>query len=442
MSTCADYRKTKMDKLISPPQDLVSYILRLAKWPFSYLEGIVSYPVLREDGSLLSINGYDEPSGLYYHPSEDLIIPEIPEHPTKDDAIQANRLIMEEVFVDFPFEDDASRANALAGLLSPVVRPMIKGHVPMMLMDKPSLGTGASLIMEIISIIAIGEVAEMKSPPSTEDEWRKVITSALRGGSNLMFLDNIETTLRSPSLARVLTSSIWSDRYLGKSEILSLPQRSCWYANGNRLALSGDLPRRCYLVQMDAKMARPWERDTDLFRHPDIRGWVKDNRGELLTALLTMARAWVDAGHPPGTRKVLGGYEEWVKILGGILSYAGVSGFLDNSEILYRETDEGNDQWQRFFEVWYSIFGDRNVESKDVIMYLHKPDHDFAIEAPEEISKAMGGSKAGRVIRVAKALGKKEKVRYANGHMLIKHKDKRDNKKLWQLKKFDDAPGG
>jgi hypothetical protein len=117
-----------------------------------------------------------------------------------------------------------------------------------------------------------------------------------------------------------------------------------------------------------------------------------------------MGRSWVEAGRPPGTKKVLGSYEEWVWTLAGILSYAGVNGFLDNLNVLYHETDEGNDQWQRFFEVWQSIFGERNVEAKEVVMYLSKPDHEFAIEAPEEISKAMSGNKISRVIRVGKAL--------------------------------------
>ncbi len=440
MSRCADYRKTQMDKLIPPPNFLVTNILSLSEWPFSYLKGIVTYPVLRKDGSLLSKPGYDEASGLYYHPSEDLNIPEIPEHPTREDAIKASKLIMEEVFVDFPFENEASKASALAGLLSPVVRSMIDGFVPMMLIDKPSPGTGASLLLEIISLIATGEVAEMRSPPGTEEEWRKMITSALREGSNLMFFDNIDATLKSPSLVRVLTSPKWAERLLGKSEMLSLKQGTNLYANGNRLAIGGDLSRRCHLAQMDAGMPRPWERNPSLFRHPNIKGWVKENRGPLLAALLTMARAWVEAGRPSGTEKVLGSFQEWVEILGGILSYAGVSGFLDNLETLYRETDEGNDQWQRFFAIWHSIFGDRKVEAKEVVMYLDKADHDFSIEAPEEISKAMGGNKAGRVIRVAKALGKKNKVRYTNGYMLIRHEDTSEKKKLWQLKKYDEAP--
>jgi hypothetical protein len=191
MSRCADYRKTDMDKLIPPPNYLVRNILSLPKWPFSHINGIVTWPVLREDGSLLSEPGYDKKSGLYYNVSEGLTIPNIPDRPTKKDAKNALKYIMDNVFVNFPFEDKASIANALVGLLTPIVRPMIKGNVPMMLVDKPSPGTGASLFLEVLSLIATGEVAEMKSPPGTEEEWRKMITSTLREGSLMKFLDNL-----------------------------------------------------------------------------------------------------------------------------------------------------------------------------------------------------------------------------------------------------------
>jgi hypothetical protein len=277
----------------------------------------------------------------------------------------------------------------------------------------------------------------MKSPPGNEEEWRKMITSTLKEGPAIICIDNIDARIKSASLARALTLSQWSDRLLTRSNMLSLPQRACWYANGNRLALSGDTPRRCYLVRMDAKMAHPWERDASSFTHPDLRTWVKENRGKLLAALLTMARAWVVADRPPATGKVIGSFSEWVDVLGGILNYAQVSGFLDNLDELYREADEGADQWQNFFEIWYSIFGDKIVSTKDIVMQLDEPDHDFSTEAPEEISKAMSGNKRGRVIRVGLALTRKHKVRYKNGHMLIKSQDKAGNKKTWQLTKID-----
>ena len=43
---------------------------------------------------------------------------------------------------DFPFVDDASRANSLALMLTPILRQAIPGPVPLALIDKPKRGTG------------------------------------------------------------------------------------------------------------------------------------------------------------------------------------------------------------------------------------------------------------------------------------------------------------
>lgn len=108
LSRSADYRKTDMSTLCSPPSHLIKDILTLSEFPFPYLAGIISSPVLREDGSLLSAPGYDEASNLYYNEPGNLEIPDIPDSPTKEDAIQACEFVMDNVFVDFPFEENYS----------------------------------------------------------------------------------------------------------------------------------------------------------------------------------------------------------------------------------------------------------------------------------------------------------------------------------------------
>jgi hypothetical protein len=210
--------------------------------------------------------------------------------------------------------------------------------------------------MDLISVVATGEKSANLSPPDNEEEWRKQITSWLRDGSPLISLDNIASDLKSPSLSRALTSNPWRDRVLGKPDDAKYPQVACWYANGNSLTLGGDLPRRSYLVQMDAKSPRPWERITKEFHHEDILGWVTAHRAEVLAKIMIMARAWVVAGRPAGKHtKVLGGFNAFTDVLGGILSYAGVEMFLDNMDRLYETLDSEGDEWDQFWEVWYSF---------------------------------------------------------------------------------------
>jgi hypothetical protein len=414
-----------------PPINLVRGIMALDAWDIPYINGLISAPVVRADGSLLLEPGYDEATGLCYRPDATLALSRIPENPTKKDAEAAAKLIVDEVLHDFPFVDNASKAGALAAFLTPIIRPMIRGCVPLCLVDKPSPGTGASKLLDLVSIVATGRAMAALSPPGDEEEWRKLITGLMRDGAALACIDNIASDLKADALSRVLSSAIWKDRTLGKPDAVEYPQRACWYATGNNLTLSGDLPRRSHLIQLDAKLARPWERTT--FKHANINQWVAENRGRLLAALLTMARGWVVAGSPNGgCKSIVGGFDEWVSIVGGILSFAGISGFLGNLSKLYEEVDVGSDEWAEFFQAWYA-WNKAGVTSNGVLEQMRNPYTDLAKCAPSEIAEKIKYHSAGDAKKVGIALRKKLNVRYKNGLMLSQEFDTHLNQKVWKV---------
>src|SRR5690242_4819894 len=103
----------------APPDDIVQDLLRgRGQWPFPPLEALVEFPVFRPDGSLLDTPGYDQVTALAYEPVPGLSIPPIPEQPSEDDLVAAITLI-EEAIGEFPFQDQACHANAIALLLTP-----------------------------------------------------------------------------------------------------------------------------------------------------------------------------------------------------------------------------------------------------------------------------------------------------------------------------------
>jgi hypothetical protein len=61
-------------------------------------------------------------------------------------------------------------------------------------------------------------------------------------------------------------------------------------------------------------MDRPWLRALEDFRHPDLRAWALENRGDLIWAALVLIQAWIDQGRPPG-KVTLGSYESWARIV-------------------------------------------------------------------------------------------------------------------------------
>ncbi len=52
----------------------------------------------------------------------------------------------------------------------------------------------------------------------------------------------------------------------------------------------------------------------------------------------------------------LGSYEAWRNVIGGILSTAGISGFLGNMAEFYDAADEDTPQWSAFLEAWLEAY--------------------------------------------------------------------------------------
>ncbi|HET8851890.1 MAG TPA: hypothetical protein VFN02_05135, partial [Ktedonobacteraceae bacterium] len=341
----------------APPDIVVRDIMALGSWPFPPIETLIEFPVFRPDGTLVDRPGYDRLMRLVYVPVKTLKIPPILDRPSQQDIAVALALL-HELIGEFPFEDKASYANALALLLTPLIRQYIHGHVPLALIDATRPGTGKSLLAEIVAMIATGRQAAMMPAPYDDDEWRKRIASTLAKGATVITIDNIKGKLQAASLDLALTSYVFEDRILGQSKMGTYAQRATWMATGNNIQLGGDLPRRSYWIRMDAHTDKPCARTS--FKH-DLNTWVPEHRGELIAALLTLARAWFAGGKPAANVPPIGSFQSWVDTIGGILSYAGIEGFLGNLPTLYEQADEDATQWAAFLRAWREHYEDQEV---------------------------------------------------------------------------------
>jgi hypothetical protein len=207
----------------------------------------------------------------------------------------------------------------------------------LLLIDSPAAGSGKTLLGEVTALIATGRPGSLFSAPGLAEECRKALTSVLLQGAPVIIIDNISSRLESSDLCRALTAETYSDRLLGGNSIAELRVLSTWIGTGNNIQVGGDMPRRCYWCRIDAKTSEPFRRVG--FRHPKLKLWVTQNRRELLAALLVMARAWFAAGQPASSAPPMGSFEEWVRVVGGILSYVGISGFLENADTMQSTSD-------------------------------------------------------------------------------------------------------
>jgi hypothetical protein len=422
----------KGETRVSPPDVVVKDIQALDGWPFPPLEAVVESPVMRPDGTIFDAPGYDPETRLYYRPVEGFDMPPIPQAPAAEDIAAAISLL-DEAVGEFPYEDGASAANTLALMLTALVRQVVRGPVPLALIDKPQAGTGGSLLAETVAVIGSGRTAEMLGAPRDEEEWRKQITAKLSAGATMITVDNVEGALYAPSLARALTARTWTDRVLGRSETVTVSQRATWIATGNNIQLRGDLPRRCYWIRLDARESRPWQRQN--FRHPDLLGWVTRNRGRLVHALLTVARGWFAAGKPKAPDlPQLGSFEAWTEIVGGMVAYAGIPGFLGNLSALYDKADEGNAEWEEFLLAWWETFAEEPVTVAQLTKRVETAD-ELREALPPDLAEALDKSKGSFSRRLGNALSKRSGTRYGEDALRVVKAGELRRAVRWKLDK-------
>ena len=125
--------------------------------------------------------------------------------PTAIDITEARRLLETELLGDFPFVDAADKAHAVALLLLFFARDLIDADMPLHLIEKPEVGTGAGKLADCCMIPALGGRQAVITDCNDEDEWRKRIFATLLAAPEAVLLDNV-VKITSHQLAALFTS--------------------------------------------------------------------------------------------------------------------------------------------------------------------------------------------------------------------------------------------
>jgi len=332
-SVCRPYVvKAKKDGTLSeanvrvPRIFSVMYLDWRGEWRLPPLSGITTGPLLQDDGTINSTEGYDRASGMWCENVPDLT-GLVPERPTKDDAVAALHLIRE-IFRTFCFADaetidDAAGGAAvvntakapgkdessfLVALLTAVCRPSLHLAPGVLLRAAPMSGAGAGkgLLARCICIIAFGREPHAVTAGATAEELEKRIAAELIEGSPALFLDNLnDTAFKSNLLASAITERPARVRLLGRSQMVPLNSSAFIVLTGNGLTVSEDLARRFVAVDFDPRTEDPEARSFAT----DIRAEVTRRRRELLSALLAIWR-WGRLAGDIKRGRALGSFEQ------------------------------------------------------------------------------------------------------------------------------------
>ena len=116
-----------------------------------------------------------------------------------------------------------------------------------------------------------------------------------------------------------MTACTIKGRLLGQSREIEVENSMTIFLTGNGCTISPDLRRRLLIVELFLREARPEDRT---ILHPLDDAAILRLRGDILSALWSITRAWSEAGRPKPS-KSHPSFPAWSAIIGGILEHAG-----------------------------------------------------------------------------------------------------------------------
>lgn len=348
------------------PEDVAKHCFHRDNKPGAELAGIRTTPHFDSNWRRNDSHGYNATTAVYLDLGN-LDVPRVSEAPSDKEVCEAKRLFIEDVFGDFPIgglnrntlvtkvldgEPVADAANLIGMCLQPFCRDGIDGPTPLYMLTKPMPGTGASLIVDLAATIATGDVAPPQPLPINAEELEKTMLAIAIGDEEICNFDNLNFTVSGGALASNLTARKVRGRLLSTSRIVDAPVRNLWVGTANNVEASTEILRRIVMIELDAHMAHPETRSG--WRHDDVMGWVKEHRGRLVWAALTLIQNWVAKGRPTDGVPVVNSYENWSRVIGGILNAAGINGFLGNQarKLSYATTGGDNNVQALMQHLW------------------------------------------------------------------------------------------
>lgn len=346
-------------RTIDPPASIAAVLAaRAGRWRLRSVVAVTTCPTLRPDGSVLSAPGYDAATRIYYMPASNLCMPTLAAHPTQNDA-KAAVALLSDLLAGFPLVTDADKAVALSLMVSAVVRGAL-GMVPVHAFTAPTPGTGKSYIADVATVITSGRWCPVITPGRTEEELEKRLGAMLLAGYPIISLDNISNGLSGDALCQIAERPTVRIRLLGKSETPECEFRGIIIANGNNLAVIGDMTRRVILGTLDSGEERPEDRK---FKFDPVRQVLAD-RGRYIAAAMTIPRAYLAAGRPD-KRPGLASYTEWSDMVRSALVWADCGDPVETMKVI-RDTDPVLTTLRTVLECWRDVFSGEGKTAAEV----------------------------------------------------------------------------
>ena len=300
-----------------------------------------------------------------------------------DMELKEAKEIIESLFIEFPFKEEIYRTNAISALITPFLRgifPRANNRTPIFIIEANRERAGKDYLMGIIQIVYDGYANE--DPPistgqhnsNNNEELRKKIISCLMEGRRSLHFANNKGFLNNSILESLITTPNFSDRILGKNEMVNFRNELDLSLSGNTgITFTADIVNRSRPIRLFLDIENANERKFD---NPNLHSWVLKNRGLILSALYCLIRNWIDKEKPKGNGK-FASFPEWADVCGGIMESAGYESPCEPDTENSIGGDTETQEMKSLFEICFKEKPNQFLKRNEIIDLARKEDSDI-----------------------------------------------------------------
>lgn len=323
------------------------------------LIGLTRQPHLRDDDSICSNSGYDTQTGLFgVFDERDF---NIPDKPSKDDAVNACRELRE-LLSEFEFADPVDEAAAISAMLTATIRPSLP-TAPSYHMQAHQLASGKSFLTSLICCFSSSTAPSAVGFPTNDEECQKLLLANLLESPAAIVFDNLTTDLIPyKSLCSALTEEFLTGRLLGVSKTATVSTRTLILSSGNNVGPIKDMARRCIAIHLDPKVDTPASKE---YANDPIKT-VRNSREKYVSLAMTIIKAWIAANKPITQCSALASYERWSELIRQPLLWLGLP---DPAARVFQQLniDPDRELLSRLIDAWDHHFSNKPTMIREAV---------------------------------------------------------------------------
>lgn len=289
---------------------------------------------------------------------------------------------------EFRFESEADESAALSAMFTAAVRSTLP-VAPAFNVTATASGSGKSLLADAIcSLGGKGLVLRVSYPTTADEATKAMLTHFVQAPQAILFDDMQTDWFAHGVINRALTGETISDRILGSNRVATARTNAFMIGTGNNIRPQRDMNRRVVTVKLNPRTASP-----GLIRYEGRPvEEVRERREHFIGCILTIIRAWQEAGCPKGDLPAVPTYgDQWANCCRYPLTWLGLS---DPAASLFAQMDQDpeSEVLANLFIEWFAEFGDRPVTVRKLIAKASENPQGGLCEALEELPFQGGGS--------------------------------------------------